>query len=581
MSMQVFGGTGVSPGIGIGRAVSIQALPTDIYRISLADKEIDREVKRFQVSLDQAELEIHTTMAQVKRKLGDDLAAIFDAHSLLLKDKEFTQRIVDQIRTEKVNVEWAIHQVVSNLAEQFRAIEAPHLRDKIEDLRDVGRYLLRCLQGTLGHDISEMEGDLVVVAHDLTPSDAVRLGRSHVVGFVLEGGGATSHTAIIARSLNIPLIVGLDGVGNLITDDDPVVVDGGEGRVYLHPTADVLEKYRTRAEELEEYARELQATRDVEALTLDGVPIQLMANIELPEEIDEARSFGSRGIGLYRSEFLYIEKSPELPTEEDHIRIYRRLLEEMAPHPVVIRTYDLGGRKLAREVMETDEDNPVLGLRGIRLTMARPKIFRVQLRALLQAGLYGDLWIMLPLISNVEEVRKFRITMASIMKELDQEGLEHSRDYRLGIMIEVPSAALMADVLAREVDFFSIGTNDLIQYALAVDRNNEHVAYLHQPSHPAILRMIRFVVQSAAAAGIDVGICGEMAADVNSTALLLGLGLRRLSMAPRRVPAIKSQILEMNAAEAAEAVDRCMDLGTAAEVEEVLQSFLGASKAPA
>ena len=445
----------------------------------------------------------------------------------------------------------------------------------------MGRYLLRCLQGTVAHDISEMEGDLVVVAHDLTPSDAVRLGRSHVVGFVLEGGGATSHTAIIARSLNIPLVVGLEGVANLITDDDPVVVDGGEGRVYLHPTAEVLDKYRIRARELEEHDRELQATRDVEALTLDGVPIQLMANIELPEEIAEARRFGARGVGLYRSEFLYIEKSPELPTEEDHIRIYRQLLEEMAPHPVVIRTYDLGGRKLAREVMETDEDNPVLGLRGIRLTMARPKIFRVQLRALLRAGLHGDLWIMLPLISNVEEVRKFRVTMASIMKELDQEGLEHARDYRLGIMIEVPSAALMADVLAREVDFFSIGTNDLIQYALAVDRNNEHVAYLHQPNHPAVLRMIRFVVQSADAAGIDVGICGEMAADVRSTALLLGLGLRRFSMAPRRVPAVKSQILESSAAEAAEAVEKGVALGTAAEVEEIFGSLAGAAKTPA
>lgn len=575
MTMQVFEGHGATPGIGIGQAVSIQEAAVDVYRVSLAESEIDAEVERFQASLVAAEQEIKQTEAQVRRKLGEDLAAIFEAHSLLLRDREFSGRIADQIRSEKVNAEWAIHRVISDLAESFRSIEAPHLRDKIEDLRDVGRYLLRCLHGVAPHELSEIEGDLVIVAEDLTPSEAVRLGRRHVVGFVVETGGETSHTAIIARSLNIPLVVGLEGVANLITDDDPVIVDGTTGKVVLHPSAATLEDYRKQAEALAEKDRQLQATRDLEAVTEDGVHVELMANIELPEEIDDALRFGARGIGLYRSEFLYIEKSPELPTEEDHIEIYRSLIESMAPHPVVIRTYDLGGRKLARELMEIDEANPVLGLRGIRLTMARPQIFRIQLRALLRAAQYGDLWVMLPLVTTVEEVRQFRAFMGQVMRELERESLTFRRDIKLGVMIEVPSAALMADVLAREVDFFSIGTNDLVQYALAVDRNNEHVAHLHQPLHPAILRMIDFVIESAEKEAIDVSVCGEMAADPLCSAVLLGLGLRRLSMAPRLVPGVKTAIRHTNLAELRQLVDHCLNLGSALEVKEFLGQKLG------
>jgi phosphotransferase system enzyme I (PtsI) len=575
MSMQIFSGSGVSPGIGIGRAVSIQALPIDIFRISLAPREVEPEVARFRDSLGQAEVEIRNTASQVRRKLGEDLAGIFEAHSLLLRDEEFIGRIIGQIRSEKINAEWAVHRVLTDLAERFRAIEAPQLRDKIEDLRDVGRYLQRCLQGVSAHDLSELEGDVVIVAHDLTPSDAVRLGRSQVVGFVLESGGRTSHTTIITQALSVPLVVGIEGVGSMITDDDPVIVDGSTGKVYLHPTEDVLASYRERSSQLEALDLELQATRDLRATTLDGVDVQLMANIELPEEIEDAKRFGAEGIGLYRSEFLYIEKSPELPSEEEQLEVYRSFLEQMAPHPVIIRTYDLGGRKLAREVMETHEDNPVLGLRGIRLTMARPKIFHVQLRALLRAAVHGDLWILLPLISSVEEIRAFRQVLVGLMKELEGRSIPHSRSIKLGAMIEVPSAALMADRLASEVDFFSIGTNDLIQYALAVDRNNEHVAHLHQPFHPAILRMIRFVVESADAAGIGVSVCGEMAGDERFTALLLGLGLRNLSMSPRRVPAIKSRIRQIDQAAAGDVARRCLELGTAQEVEEQLETRLG------
>ena len=577
MSMQVFSGTGVAPGIGIGRAVSIRALPVDVFQ-DLSSREGSRQRNRTLRELigSGGSRDLRQTEAQVRRKLGEDLAGIFEAHSLLLRDREFTGRITNQIKSERINAEWAIHRVLTDLGEQFRTIEAPHLRDKIEDLRDVGRYLVRCLQGVSAHDLSEMDGNLVIVAHDLTPSDAVRLGRSQVVGFVLESGGRTSHTAIIARALGCALVVGVEGIGTLVADDDPVVVDGAVGKLFVHPTEAVLERYRRRANELEQQDIKLQETRDLEAVTSDGTRVHLMANIELPEEIEDAKRFGAEGIGLYRSEFLYIEKSPELPTEEEHLAVYRRFLEEMGPGPVVIRTYDLGGRKLAREVMETNEDNPVLGLRGIRLTMARPKIFRVQLRALLRAGVYGDLWLMLPMVSSVEEIRRFRHSLGSLMQELETEDVPYNKNVKLGTMIEVPSAALMADVMAKEVDFFSIGTNDLVQYALAVDRNNEHVAYLHQPLHPAILRMIRFVCASADAAGIDVSLCGEMAADQRNTPLLLGLGLRSLSMSPRRVPAVKSRIRQLDLEDMQDAAMNCLQLGTAQEVEEYLDARFGA-----
>jgi phosphotransferase system enzyme I (PtsI) len=299
-----------------------------------------------------------------------------------------------------------------------------------------------------------------------------------------------------------------------------------------------------------------------------------MANIDLPEELEDASRYGAAGLGLYRSEFLYIERAPEMPSEDEHVATYRRLLDTMNPHPVLIRTFDLGGRKLAREVMATEEENPVLGLRGIRLTLARPHIFKIQLRALFRAGVGRNLWIMLPMVSARDEILAFRTFAEQVMEEMEEEGIEFSREFKLGIMIEVPSAAMIADVLAQEVDFFSIGTNDLIQYSLAVDRNNEHVSYLYRPLHPAILRMIRFVLDCAREHGVEVSMCGEMAGDQRYTALLLGMGLRRLSVSPRSIPDIKKQIRSSDIRELEEATERCLTMGSAAEVERCLDSYL-------
>jgi len=572
--MQVLQGMGVSGGIAIGRAVVIETRGPEVYRLHVPEEQVESEVSRLREGAQHARGELKRIRARAEQDLGDDLAAIFDAHVMLLSDANFLGRVEKRIRTDHVNAEWAVAKTAEELDDRFAHMDDAYLRERSEDLTDVGRHLLRSLQGIAHHDLSELPPDIVIVADDLTPSDAIRLGRERVIGFAIETGGRTSHTTIIARSLNIPAVAGLVGIMSLLHDDAPIVIDGETGTVILHPTDEVAAQYRARKAELERRDRDLLAIRELAAVTRDGVEVCLMANIDLPEEVEEAAPFGAAGVGLYRSEFLYIEKSPRLPTEEEHLQIYRRLVELSSPHPAIIRTYDLGGRKLAREMLATHEDNPVLGLRGIRLTLARTDVFRTQIRALFRAGLYGDLWIMLPMVSTIEEVRKFRAFAAEVMAEMEQEGVPFRRDVRLGVMIEVPGAAIIADLLAREVDFFSIGTNDLIQYALAVDRNNEHVASLYQPLHPAILRMLRFVIDSARAAGIEISLCGEMAADPGFALLLLGLGLRRLSMSPRQIPEVKTWVREATVAELSELATRCLEHSTAAEVQRHLEGFL-------
>jgi len=579
-TMQIVQGMGVAGGIAIGKAVSISTRVGEVFRIPLAENEVGAEVGRLREAVDHAQGEMGKTRIRASQQVGDELAAIFDAHVLLLNDPAFLGRVEERIRRDRINAEWAVWKTAKELDEQFSHIDDTYLRERSEDLSDVSRHVLRSLQGIAHHELSEIGDDLIIVADDLTPSDAVRLGRKRVVGFAIESGGRTSHTTIIARSLNLPAVVGLAGVTQRITDEVPVILDGETGCLILHPTVEVLTEYRQRKAVLMRKERKLLGTRELSAVTRDGVRVQLMANIDLPEEVRDVVRFGAEGIGLYRSEFLYIEKSPDLPTEEEHYLLYRGIVEAAAPHPAIIRTYDLGGRKLAREMMDTREDNPVLGLRGIRLTLARRELFRPQLRGLFRAGLHGDLWIMLPMVSTLEEIRDFRAYSEEVMAELTRDGVPFRRDVKLGSMIEVPAAAMIADALATEVDFFSIGTNDLIQYSLAVDRNNEHVAHLYQPLHPAILRMLRFVIDSAHLAGIEVSLCGEMAADPRHAAVLVGLGLRRLSVSPRLVPMIKSVIRELDTRTLADLVRSCLDLRTARAVDEHLGQALSGPPEP-
>jgi len=578
--MQTLRGLGVSGGIAIGRAVVMETRIMDVIRLPLPEAEVEEEVERFLSAVEQSRLEVERTRDRASEDLGEPMGAIFDAHLLVLCDTGFLDRVAERIREERVNSEWAVYRASEEYAERFAALENEYFRERQADLDDVVHHLIRKLKGISHHDLSEIQGPVVIVADDLTPSEAVRLGREQAVGFALEGGGKTSHTTIIARSLKLPAVAGLGTITDLVTDEDPVIIDGEQGLVILHPTPEVLEMYEDRIRLIEDREVSFLETRELPARTRDGVDIELMANIDLVEELDDVISFGAHGVGLYRSEFLYIEKTPDLPTEDDHVALYRTLAETAAPHPVIIRTYDLGGRKLAAELLEMHEDNPVLGLRGIRLTLARPQIFRTQVRALYRAAVHGDLRIMLPMISEVREVRAFRAFADEVLEELAAEGKVFRRDVPLGVMIEVPSAAMTADILARETDFFSIGTNDLIQYAVAVDRNNEHVADLYQPVHPAILRLLRFVVESANKAEIEVGLCGEMGSDVRYAPLLIGLGLRRLSVTPRAVPTLKTRLGQLSLGDLQSLVARCLELETSADVEEMLGSTLESLLAP-
>ena len=571
----IFEGLGVSEGIAIGTAVCVTTRMADVYQIPLPETELDNEVARLHSAIEQTTTALHELRGRAEVDLGDELATIFDAQALFLADPSFLARIVHHIKTERVNAEWAVYETATELQGQFDALSADYIRERSEDLRDVTRHLLRTLSGIHLHQLSEVGGDIVIVADDLTPSEAVRLGRENVVGFAIAHGGRTSHSTIIARSLNLPLVTGLVEMFDHLADrsEVPIIVDGTAGRVIAWPDDETIARYERRRMDLEREVIGLISDGQLSAVTRDGVEIEVMANIDLPEEIDDGPRFGAAGFGLYRSEFLYIEKSPDLPSEEEHLAIYRRLVAAAAPHPAIIRTYDLGGRKIAREVMATEEENPVLGLRGIRLTLARPEIFHTQLRALLRASVHGDLWIMLPLVTIVDEVRRFRVCLEKAMAELETEGVPFRRDCRLGIMIEVPAAALISDILAREVDFFSIGTNDLIQYSMAVDRNNEHVTDLYQPLHPGMVRMLRMVIANARKAGIEVSLCGEMAADTRLTPLLLGCGLRRMSVSPRRVPAVKKRVRELSTRELRDTVRQCAELATAEEIARVLEQW--------
>ena len=569
-------GAAAAPGVAIGPAVCLRGHGVEVLRVPIRSSGLDREVARFGAAVRSVEAELEATESRIAETFGSDLASIFHAHSVILRDSSFARRIDRMIRNDRVNAEWAVQAVADDLGEKFAQVKSQHLRERGEDLRDVTRYLLRALAGKrsspgVGEDFDR---NVVVVSHELTPDEVLRLGRRGAVGFAIEVGGANSHTAIVARALDVPLVTGIVEITNRVADDDPVIVDGEDGRLTLHPTPETLDEYRRLRRRRRRNEEALStAARDLPARTVDGAEVELLANVELPDELDDVQRFGAAGIGLYRSEFLYLEKSPELPSEEEHVAVLRELLETLSPQPVVVRTMDLGGGKVASGLVPQDEENPVLGQRGIRLTMAREDVFRVQLRALFRAAPFGSLRIMAPMVTAVEEIRALRVLCDEVCAELEAEGAEHRRDVELGAMVEVPAAVMIARQLAAEVDFLSIGTNDLIQYTLAVDRTNEYVADLYQPLHPAVLAMIQLVVEAGRRQRVPVALCGEMAASPECVPLMLGLGLRQLSMSPRGIPRVKDVVRSLDVCDAEELARRCVAASTAEEVGGLLAAF--------
>ena len=566
--IRVYKGIGVSPGIVIGRAIIVEKRIDSVFRVPIRDEEVEPEVRRFLESLAKTRDELLDLKQKVSRSMGEEYASIFEAHAMIVGDASFADKVVQKIEEEQVNAEWALSEVQEELQARFLSFEDDYLRERVADVKDVVERVQVNLQGLSHHDLSEITHDVIIIADDLTPSDPIRFNRKPIVGFATETGGRTSHTSIIAKSLFMPAVIGVPRLTKMVDNDEMVIVDGYEGAVVVNPTPAMIAEYRSRVSRHEEAERKLLENRPLPSVTRDNRKVSLQANIELVEELEDARKFGAEGIGLYRSEFLYMSKSPVLPSEEEHFQLYRRLAEALAPNWCVIRTFDLGGKKLAREVMGSKEDNPVLGLRGLRLCMKHRDMFRTQLRALLRASAYGKLKIMFPLVSGVQELRQVKTLVRELQHELDREGVPYNKELQIGIMIEVPSAAIIADLLATEADFFAIGTNDLIQYSLAIDRSNENVSYLYEPLHPALLRLIKGVIAAGKRAGIPVSMCGEMASDPIFAIILLGLGLEIFSMNPSSIPIIKNLVRSVRYKDCRKIAEVALTKKTAQEIEE-------------
>lgn len=565
-------GLGVSPGIAIGKPIVVENRPLPVALVQLPRESVDAEVERLHQAAARAATHLAELAGDAARAVGSEYGAIFEAHRLILEDPSLLDEVERLVRTEAVNAEWALEQVTHHLVAQFDQLGDLYLRERREDLLDVALELQRSLQGRAAPSIEFSGGVGILIADDIPPSQALRLATRAVGGFASETGGLTSHTTIIAKSLGIPAVVGVPGLIREVARAALVIVDGFEGHVLVDPDPALIQVYSLRAEEHRRRQQELLGLAHLPATTSDGQTVRLLANIDLVPEIAAAKAGGAEGIGLFRSEFLFLQASPDLPGEEQQTAAYAELLAAFPAGPVTVRTFDLGGRKLAREVLGNPETNPVLGLRGVRLCLQKPEFFRTQLRALLRAAAQypGALRIMVPLIGHVEEVKTVRVLLARYRDELRAEGRPIPERVRLGAMVEVPAAAMIAEHLAREVDFFAIGTNDLTQYTLAVDRGNEQVANLFRPFHPAVLRLVERVISVGARAGIPVSLCGEMAADPLAVPVLVGLGLKEFSMHPPALPLARSLIRALSFREARKMAQKALALATAKEIEEYL-----------
>ena len=567
---QVFRGVGVSPGIAIGKALVIEVRRPRAKREAMDPAQIPEEIARLQRALEASRVQILELQQKIAGELGEQYGRIFEAHLLILQDRLLVQETVKRIERDRVNAEFAVQEVLEPVRQAFSRIGDGYLQERRTDVDDVGDRLLRNLLGQRPALPLDRARDVVLFAHDLSPSETAQLHPGSILGVVTETGGRTSHSAILARSLEIPAVVGVERICGEVASQDTVILDGTEGIVIVAPDREILGHYQARKQHFEYVGQALHKLGALPAETQDGYRIRVSANIEFPTEMAQAKAHGAEGIGLYRSEFLYVNR-PDLPAEEEHFSVYRAVVAEMHPRPVIIRTLDFGGGKLTSAIQLAAEENPSLGLRAIRLCLRHPQLFRIQLRGILRASAFGTLRIMYPMISGVGEVRAANLILEQVKQELRREGVPFDPAIQVGAMIEIPSAAMVADLLAREVDFFSVGTNDLIQYALAIDRVNEQVAYLYEPLHPAVLRLLRSVVAAAHNEGIWVSMCGEMAGDPLYAMLLIGLGFDELSMAPTSVPLLKRIIRSVTYGQAADLGQRLYRCATAQEVEQFLR----------
>ncbi|BDG09593.1 phosphoenolpyruvate--protein phosphotransferase [Anaeromyxobacter paludicola] len=564
-----FIGLAASPGIAVGKAWPIDRRKLKTPRARLEPEQVPAEVARFKAAIEAADAQLAEVREKVARLEGSEHLAIIDMHRLMLKDEMLVAEAQRLIQSDRVNAEWAVRRAIRKIKASFSELADEYFKERRADIDYVGERIVKNLMGE-GTEVEEPPPDgAIVISHDLSPADTALLLHERKVGaFVTDAGTATSHTAIVARALEVPAVVGTGRLASIVARGDWVVVDGSRGMVLLHPSAAERADYEEARQRLAEREKELLATRDLPAETHDGVRLQLVGNIEFAEEIPNLLAHGGEGVGLYRTEFLFLARQ-DLPDEEEHYQTYRRVLEAMAPRPVTIRTFDLGGDKLPVGT-RVEAENPAMGLRGLRYCLRHLDIFKPQLRGLLRASVHGHLKIMFPMVSGAAEVRAAKRLVAELRDELRREGIE-TRLPPMGIMIEVPAAAQVADRLARECDFFSIGTNDLIQYTMAIDRQNKDVAYLYRPLHLSVLRTLRFVCDAARAAGIPVSMCGEMAGDPLYVLVLLGLGIHELSMNGPAIPLVKRVVRAASAGDGQALVAQILELTTAGEIEDVVK----------
>ncbi len=557
-------GIGVSPGIAIGEVCLVDQHPlVDQSRIE-AD-EVEAELQRFRQAVERAREQLEKIKQAVSRQkhLREHLY-ILDTHLLILEDEMLLGETEKAIQGQ-MNAEGALTQVLEQLRALFDNIDDEYLRERRSDVDAVGERLLRILTGVSERSIGNLGRQSLVVAHDLSPAETMQMDRAKVLGFITDKGGRTSHTAILARSLDIPAVVGLESVTSMVCDGLPAIIDGSAGVVVLNPSQETFKEYLKRKQTYEYLEQDLVKYYDLPAITSDNVSIALRGNLEFAGDIVQARKFSAQGIGLYRTEFLYLGRSVP-PDENEQYDAYCEILRQVGDESVTIRTLDIGGDKFVPELNLEDEDNPAMGLRAIRFSLYEERLFRIQLRAILRASSCGRVKILFPMISGVTEIRDCKEIVNEVKKELDREGIAYDPDVEIGVMIETPSAVMIAPLLAREVDFFSIGTNDLIQYFLAVDRGNEHVAYLYDPLHPAIIRALKATCDAANEAGISVSMCGEVAGEPLYTLILLGLGFDELSMNPACVPRVKRVLRQVSKAEGKELIEKLLKLSTSKEV---------------
>ncbi len=574
MSEIVLKGIPAAPGIAYGQTFTLDKGEFLVPKRSISESEIDSEIARFEEAINNARLEIHVLKAKIAHDMGQGQAQIFDAHLLVLQDMTLINSVNAGIRDTQSSAEYVFFTVIKKFVEAFAKMPDEYLRERASDVSDISKRVLKHLMDESKlHDLDNLEDELIVVAHDLSPSDAVSMYNKKIKGFLTDIGGRTSHTAIIAKSLGVPAVVGLKDATLRINNQDTVIIDGQKGLVIVDPSAETKELYIKEKNKITETLGKLDDLKDLPAQTLDGKTVSIVANLELSSEISVVRKYGAEGIGLYRTEFLYMNRL-DLPSEEEQFQAYSQVAQAIKPSGVTIRTFDLGGDKFISSVQIPKDMTPFLGCRAIRFCIERPDIFTTQLRAILRASVHGKIQMMYPMISGVGELRQANAILNQVKTALRDEKIPFDEHMKVGIMIEVPAAVMTAESLAREADFFSIGTNDLIQYTLAVDRVNEKTAHLYEPAHPAVLKMIQKTIDAGHNENIHVAICGEMASDPMLAFILLGMGIDEFSMSAASILTVKRMVRSVKLQDAQRCAYDAMQLDTGQEVEEFVAEQL-------